>query len=672
MESSESGLNPLHKQHLLTTFQYVDKLLSDIESVLTSSDSIAPFPTNIDDVQPVQRKLISDYIARIRAQILRAMDSQSMEIPGPRFSALHVIRTTLTFIDIAIEEMRPKYLRGYGEVPPAAAAQMEGLVEELESLIERFQTSIRATEREDIDGRMRALGDRGVDTELLQLLNRVIAERGLVEFRARLNAIISRLEDRRFEIALFGRVSSGKSSLLNALLAESVLPVGVTPITAVPTRITYGTAAAVQVWFAANRSVQCGVESLPEFVAEQQNPGNNKHVTRVLVTLPSERLREGVVFVDTPGLGSLATSGAAETIAYLPQCDLGVVLVDAGATLTEEDLATLRLLYSAGIESHILVSKADLLSESDCGRLTEYIRDHVDSGLGLTPPISAVSSKDSHRPLLERWFTQEILPLYEQHAERTRASLWKKILLLKHTVEATLRVKSERLAQKHAPADVKDMERTLRSSAAEIVKCRKECEDWTRDFPDVVDRLLSDIARDMAMTLKDQTGDRDVAHPAEIAVADAVGEMQRRIEMLIDTLVAALDEVAPVLQLTPPTREEFASFMRNMPRFDPPKGQLRLSPSLELLGSRFAEMRIRGNLHKKFGKLLSDALFPIPANWKPGPEAFSAISNINSRRMRISIARSSARWDLNRRFLQTIWTSSSRISQCSKDGSCNP
>jgi hypothetical protein len=40
-----------------------------------------------------------------------------------------------------------------------------------------------------------------------------------------------------FEIALFGRVSSGKSSLLNAVLETNLLPIGVTPVTAVPTRI---------------------------------------------------------------------------------------------------------------------------------------------------------------------------------------------------------------------------------------------------------------------------------------------------------------------------------------------------------------------------------------------------------------------------------------------------
>jgi len=69
--------------------------------------------------------------------------------------------------------------------------------------------------------------------------------------------------------------------------------------------------------------------------------------------------------LDTPGLGSLATAGAAETLAYLPTCDLGIVLIDAGSTLTAEDIHTVFALRQAAIPVQILISKADLLSEMD-------------------------------------------------------------------------------------------------------------------------------------------------------------------------------------------------------------------------------------------------------------------------------------------------------------------
>ena len=67
------------------------------------------------------------------------------------------------------------------------------------------------------------------------------------------------------------------------------------------------------------------------------------------MAVPSPRLREGVVLVDTPGVGSLAASGSAETFAYLPRCDLSVVLIDADSNLNDDDLSLLRALYEAGI-----------------------------------------------------------------------------------------------------------------------------------------------------------------------------------------------------------------------------------------------------------------------------------------------------------------------------------
>ena len=82
---------------------------------------------------------------------------------------------------------------------------------------------------------------------------------------------------------MFGCVSSGKSSLLNAILETDVLPVGVTPITAVPTRITHAAEPSLTVWFSEAPRKKLEIFHLQEFATEQQNPGNTKHVTRLVV-----------------------------------------------------------------------------------------------------------------------------------------------------------------------------------------------------------------------------------------------------------------------------------------------------------------------------------------------------------------------------------------------------
>ena len=392
-----------------------DQLLSEVESILFASNSKSPFPKYRNDLTPAQVKVVQDHIARIRAQMIQALKSLGITRPAPQFGATHSIRVTLEFADITFEECRSEALRGYGEVPVSVIPELNGVVNEMSSLVRKLSAYLAQGLGQDLQGRLDRLAHTGSETELLKTLEQVINNQGLIEFRSALSIILDKLESNSFQIAVFGRVSSGKSSLLNHILGADVLPVGVNPITAVPTRIVHGTTPKVKISFLDGKAEEAEIARLPEFVSEQYNPGNSKHVTRITVELPSDRLRDGVVFVDTPGLGSLATTGSAETLAYLPQCDLGVVLVDAGSTLTQEDLSTVQRLYEAGIPALVLLSKADLLVPEDRDRSLKYISGQVDSQLALRVSVQPVSIRDDHAKLLEQWFLHEIQPLYAKH-----------------------------------------------------------------------------------------------------------------------------------------------------------------------------------------------------------------------------------------------------------------
>ena len=94
---SHDALNSSHKHHLLTSFKYVDELLSDVESILLSSTSKSPFPKYRGDLSPVQIKVVQDYIARIRAQMIQVLKSQGISPPERRVGATHAIRVNLEF-----------------------------------------------------------------------------------------------------------------------------------------------------------------------------------------------------------------------------------------------------------------------------------------------------------------------------------------------------------------------------------------------------------------------------------------------------------------------------------------------------------------------------------------------------------------------------------------------
>jgi len=61
--------------------------------------------------------------------------------------------------------------------------------------------------------------------------------------------LAARVSEGRFYLACIGQFKRGKSTLINALMGETVLPVGFIPVTAVPTVIRYGARKKARVQF---------------------------------------------------------------------------------------------------------------------------------------------------------------------------------------------------------------------------------------------------------------------------------------------------------------------------------------------------------------------------------------------------------------------------------------
>jgi len=470
-------MNENHQRHLLTTFHYVDNLLSEADHILASAGSASPFQEYSQDSTPVQRKVTHDYILRVREAMRRILEELKIPLKPPISGALWAARNHLAFAGIAIAEIEPRHMLGYGKLLGEERQTLDKIVAELNAVLNRLKAYLAQGTDADLQARLQRLEQTNDEVKLLGELERIITAHGLVEFRAALVLLLERLESTSFEIGVFGRVSSGKSSLLNHLLEQNVLPVGVTPVTAVPTRIGFGSQPQATIEFAEGKQQTIELSRLAEFSTEQQNPGNAKHVTRIHVLVPAKRLREGVTFVDTPGLGSLATTGAEETVAYLPKCDLGVVLLDAGSALSHEDLGVVQSLYRAGARAIVLISKADLLGLPDRQRMMDYVHQHLLSEVNLDLPVHLVSVIGPEAQLCEEWFENELKVLLESHREATATSLKRKIGLLRETVVDALRVRLDAArGPKTAPktSDVKQAAEALRSASAILESAEKE------------------------------------------------------------------------------------------------------------------------------------------------------------------------------------------------------
>lgn len=540
-------MNENHQRHLSSTFQHVDNLLSEAEGILSGSSS--PFQEYSSDATPVQRRVTHDYILRVRETMRRVLTDLNIPVSRPVCGAVWAARSNVSFAGIAIAEIKPEPMCGYGPLSEADAVALGKITAELNASLNRLGAYLAQGTEADLQARLQRLEQTHDEIKLLGELERIITAQGLVEFRGTLSLLLDRLESNTFEIGVFGRVSAGKSSLLNHLLEGEFLPVGVTPVTAVPTRISFGPQPQVTIEFAENKPQLLELSRLAEFSTEQQNPGNAKHVVRIHVQVPARRLREGVTFVDTPGLGSLATSGAEETAAYLPRCDLGIVLLDAGTALSHEDLAMVQALYQSGATAMALVSKADLLGSADRQRITEYIRAHLLSETNLDLPVHLVSVVGMDAQLCNEWFERELKPLFESHRENATASLKRKIGGFREVVEQTLqlRIEQSRSSPPRSSPQLKEAIEALRSAHAILESAQHDNDFLGYQNGLLVEPVIEAAAEDIAAAWS-QSG-RKFRITAEIFSASLNRIISNRGAKRFGTLVKVREQLAQILEL---------------------------------------------------------------------------------------------------------------------------
>lgn len=130
--------NSHQASRLRTTLTYVDELLSEAMGILGPSCGHTPFTQRLADTTPVTHEIIADHATRMRGEMRSFLDAHGIPLPQPRISASHAARAVLMSAQIAVEELAPRYLRGYGELSPEAAAEVAAFIVRLTELLKRM------------------------------------------------------------------------------------------------------------------------------------------------------------------------------------------------------------------------------------------------------------------------------------------------------------------------------------------------------------------------------------------------------------------------------------------------------------------------------------------------------------------------------------------------------
>lgn len=228
----------------------------------------------------------------------------------------------------------------------------------------------------------------------------------------RIQAYQHQLGADRFVLPIAGIQGSGKSTLLNAIaFDEPVLPIDADETTCVPVEIRWAASPTPQatVYYTDGRTstLPCTEEALRSVVHNENNPGNEKGVARVVLESNREMFRHGLVLVDLPGVGSLTAANAATTQRYLEEAVGVIFMLRTVPPLTRSE-ATFVGLHWAALRTAIFVQnrwydETDEEALAGCehnAKVLQGIAEQTRIGLKAPPMIRVVNGYEALRAAL--------------------------------------------------------------------------------------------------------------------------------------------------------------------------------------------------------------------------------------------------------------------------------
>jgi len=197
-----------------------------------------------------------------------------------------------------------------------------------------------------------------------------------------------RISQGLFYVACVGQFKRGKSTLLNALIGETILPSGVVPVTAVPTIVRFEEQPRARVRLHSHGWREIAVTDIGEYVSEARNPENRKGVAGLEVFTPCPLLSTGMCFVDTPGLGSVFEANSAATHAFLPHVDAVIAVIGADPPIAGDELELIEIVSKQIQHIVFVLNKADRVSEQEKIHAIAFARQVLEKR--LQRPVPAI------------------------------------------------------------------------------------------------------------------------------------------------------------------------------------------------------------------------------------------------------------------------------------------
>lgn len=313
-------------------------------------------------------------------------------------------------------------------------------------------------------------------------LNNAIALMKQAEFLreqvAQASELWERLRGRELIVSVVGQFKRGKSSLINALLDDRLLPVGIIPLTTAVTEIRWGDGFRAIVCFTDGTEREVERDELPDYISELKNPGNQKNVAVVRLWTEHTPFGVGITLVDTPGVGSIHQHNTETSYAYIEKSDaiLFLLSVDSPVSAVERDFLLRAREHAA--KFYFAVNKTDTISWESLDEFLTYCRGVLSETIGFHAVLYPISTKSGEGvPLLAQRLSDD---LRASHDELLEASISIKLEAVIAQAKAKLvlylkaaAIPANQLEVKLAQIRMKQLELTALSDEVEILANRQ-------------------------------------------------------------------------------------------------------------------------------------------------------------------------------------------------------
>ncbi len=350
------------------------------------------------------------------------------------------------------------------------------------------------------------------------------------------------LESGEVSLVVLGEFNHGKTTVVNALLGEEVLPMGITPTTSVITHLVHGEEPRARLKPPRQADFEeLDYDDLGETIRDATEDGDEPEY--VEIAHPNEFLGDGLKLVDTPGVNDISRQKVEITYGYVPRADVILYVLDATQILKKSEVVFIRERLLKANRDRILfvLGKIDALDEEEAREVEAYARQRLETLIGPVQLFS-FSARDALERQLEgeepsdefvafRGYVQQFVR--EQKEAIVLDSALGGALRIAAVMEQNLAIKRQgyRLEKEDLEARIEAVHDKLRESRKLIA-----------ENLDRVDERVGDIAATTRHNLRVFTENFVEALPVQIERADAKDVKRYLADWIQDTFREWLEE----------------------------------------------------------------------------------------------------------------------------------